>query len=78
MRILLVAIMFTLCGCETVGEIVREKKYAFDIYETQNANHRFGYSDDHDYVGYFVNGKFGKRSSTHTHTPFCIHVYEEE
>ncbi len=78
MRILLIAILFTLCGCETVGEIVREKKYAFDVYETKNAKHKFGYNDDYEYVGYIVKGKFGKKESIHIHTPYCIHQYKEE
>lgn len=80
MRILLIVlILMMLCGCETVGEIVREKKYAFDVYETENAKHKFGYNDDHEYVGYIVKGQFGKKTITHHHSTYCIHSkYKED
>ena len=80
MRILLIVLVLMLSGCETVGEIVREKKYAFDVYETKNAKHKFGYNDDHEYVGYIVKGKFGTKSGpAHTHSPYCMHSrFKEE
>ncbi len=78
MRTLLLCTMFMLGGCDTLGEIVREKKYSFDVYSTETARHGIGYNDDYDYVGYVVDGKFGKVSSKHIHNPFCIHQYREE
>ena len=62
MRILLLCTLFTLGGCETfgetVGEIVREKKYNIQVHETPNSKQKFGYNDDHDYVGFMIEGKF--------------------
>lgn len=80
MRILIIATLFMLSGCETVGEIIREKKYAFEVHETKNAKHKFGYNDDHEYVGYIVKGKFGKTSGpAHTHSSYCVHnLYKVE
>ena len=64
MRILFgIVALFILSGCESLGEVIREKKYSVNIHETKTAKtiskHKFGYSDDHDYVGYFVIGEFG-------------------
>ena len=58
MRILLIVLVLMLSGCETVGEIVREKKYAFEVHETPKSKQTFGYNDDHDYVGYMIEGEF--------------------
>lgn len=63
MRILFAIIaLMTLSGCESLGEVIREKKYNVNIHESKTAKHhskhKLGYNDDHDYVGYYVIGEF--------------------
>ena len=59
MRILFVTIMlFMLTGCDSLGEVIREKKYTLQIHETPNSKQTFGYNEDYDYVGFMVHGKF--------------------
>ena len=61
MRIILVLFVLTLlCGCESLGEIIREKKYSVQINETPHSKQAFGYNDDYEYVGFMVEGTFGK------------------
>lgn len=55
--------MFMLGGCESLGEIIREKKYNIKVHETPNTKQVFGYNDDHDYVGYMIQGEFGRTSN---------------
>ena len=60
MRILFAIIaLVTLSGCESLGEVIREKKYTVNLHETQNTKHKFGYDDDLNIVGYIVTGEFG-------------------
>ena len=60
MRILFTIIaLFILTGCESLGEVIREKKYTVNLHETQNAKHKLGYSDDLNIIGYIVIGEFG-------------------
>ena len=51
-----------LCGCESLGEVIREKKYSVDLHETKtpkhHSKHKIGYNDEYDYVGYYVVGEF--------------------
>jgi len=59
MRILLIVfVLLTLCGCESLSEFVREKKYNVKVYETPTSKQTLGYNDDYDYVGYMIEGKF--------------------
>ena len=60
MRILLLCTLFSLSGCESLGEVIREKKYNVNLHETPNSKQTFGYNDDYDYVGYMIEGEFGK------------------
>jgi ABC-type uncharacterized transport system auxiliary subunit len=61
MRILIVLVLLSmLCGCESLGEIIREKKYKVQVHETPNSKQTFGYNDDYDYVGFMIEGEFGK------------------
>jgi len=74
MRILFLLILFTtLCGCESLGEIIREKKYDVQLHETPNSKQSFGYNDDHDYVGFMMTGTFGNAPPKHEHTIRCAH-----
>lgn len=74
MRISIILItLFMLTGCESLGEIIREKKYAFKLHETKHSDHEFGFNDDHDYVGYMVHGSFGSAPNKHSHTLYCEH-----
>jgi hypothetical protein len=59
MRVLLLCTLFTLGGCESLGDIIREKKYNVKLHETSTSKQMFGYNDDFDYVGYMVEGEFG-------------------
>ena len=72
-RILIVAFLFTLSGCDSLGEIIREKKYTLQIHETPNSKQTFGYNDDLDYVGFMMHGKFGKAPEKHIHSDYCVH-----
>jgi len=78
MRILIIiATLFMLTGCESLGTVIKEKKYSIRIHETTKVKHAFGYYRKPDsYVGYNVSGKFGVKSVTHhhTHMPWCIHA----
>jgi len=59
MRVSIVLILLTiLSGCESLGEVIREKKYTLQIHETPNTKQTFGYNDDLDYVGFMVYGEF--------------------
>lgn len=62
MRILLLCSLLTLGGCgsfgDTVGEIIREKKYNIQVNQTPNSKQMFGYNDDYDYIGFMVEGQF--------------------
>jgi hypothetical protein len=63
MRILFAIIaLVTLSGCESLGEVIREKKYTVNLHETKTpkhtTKHKIGYNDDHDYVGYILVGEF--------------------
>lgn len=66
-------LLFILCGCDSLGEIIREKKYTVQLHETPNSKQSFGYNNDHDYVGFMVNGNFGARIYKHTHNANCSH-----
>jgi len=72
MRILFALIaLVTLNGCESLGEVIREKKYTVNLHETENAKHKFGYDDDNKYIGYIVTGEFGARIYKHEHSTYC-------
>lgn len=74
MRILFVIIaLVTLSGCETVGEMVREKKYTLQIHETPYSRQTFGYNDDYGYVGFMIHGSFGRAPPKHVHSLICKH-----
>lgn len=60
MRVLLLLTLMSLSGCESLGEVIKEKKYNVRIHETPNSKQMFGYNDDYDYVGFMIEGKFGK------------------
>lgn len=60
MRVLFIMMLFSLSGCESLGEIIREKKYNVKYHETPNTKQTFGYNDDYDYVGFMIDGEFGK------------------
>lgn len=77
MKILLAIIaLTTLGGCDSLGEIIREKKYTVQVHETPNSKQTFGYNEDHDYVGFMVHGKFGRVPPKHEHSLYCIHNTE--
>ena len=59
MRILLLCTLMSLSGCESLGEVIREKKYNVKIHETPQSKQTFGYNDDHVYIGYMIEGEFG-------------------
>jgi hypothetical protein len=52
--------LFSLSGCESLGDVIREKKYNVKVHETPNSKQTFGYNDDYDYVGFMIEGEFGK------------------
>ena len=63
MRILFAIIaLVTLGGCESLGEVIREKKYTVNLHETKTpkriTKHKLGYNDDLNYVGYIVISEF--------------------
>ena len=72
---LLITMIFVLCGCESVGDIIREKKYTLQIHEMPYSRQTFGYNTDYDYVGFMINGSFGSVGK-HTHTDNCSHSLE--
>ena len=79
MKLLFIVIAtFTLSGCDSLGEIIREKKYTLQIHETPNSKQTFGYNEDHDYVGFMVHGKFGATIDKHEHSAFCAHNTENK
>lgn len=79
MRILFTVIaLVTLSGCETISDMVREKKYSVQINETPNSVQTFGYNNDHDYVGFMMSGKFGNAPPKHVHTMTCVHKSENK
>jgi len=64
MRILFAIIaLVILGGCESLGEVIREKKYTVNLHETKTAKrttkHELGYNDDLNIIGYIVVGEFG-------------------
>jgi len=74
MRTLFIIIaLVTVSGCDTLGEVIREKKYTLQIHETPNSKQTFGYNDDYDYVGFMVSGKFGATIHKHEHNANCPH-----
>jgi hypothetical protein len=79
MKILpLIMILFVLCGCETIGDMVREKKYSLQIHETPYSVQTFGYNTDHDYIGFMMHGRFGKAPPKHVHSLHCKHNIENK
>lgn len=64
-----------MCGCESIGDIIREKKYTLQIHETPNTRQEFGYNDDYNYIGFMVHGRFGSKGK-HIHTDDCSHNLE--
>jgi len=62
MRIFFLCALLSLSGCESLGEVIREKKYNFQVHETKNEKHHtkqiFGYNDDLDYIGFMVESEF--------------------
>ena len=79
MRMLfIIIVLVTVSGCDTLGEIVREKKYTLQIHETPNSSQEFGYNDDYDYVGFMVSGKFGATIHKHEHSIHCEHNTENK
>lgn len=59
MRILFILIAISsLSGCDTLGEVIRDKKYTLQIHETLNSKQTFGYNDDYDYVGFMFHSEF--------------------
>lgn len=70
--------LILLTGCDSLGEIIREKKYTVNINETPNSRQEFGYNSDHDYVGFMMHGKFGKAPPKHEHFLNCEHDTENK
>ena len=60
MRVLLILMMFPLCGCESLGDVIREEKYTIQFNETPHTIQSFGYNDDLGYVGFMIEGEFGE------------------
>jgi len=76
MRIIFfIILLFVLGGCDTLGDIIREKKYTLRIHETPNSKQTFGYNNDYDYVGFMVHGVFGDEDK-HMHNDDCDHSLE--
>jgi hypothetical protein len=69
---LLITMLVVLCGCETVSDIVREKRYTIQINETPNSIQTFGYNTDHEYIGFMISGSFGEKG-VHKHSDNCSH-----
>ena len=79
MRFLFVIIaLVTLSGCETIGDMVREKKYSVQINQTPNSVQTFGYNTDHDYLGFMMHGSFGRAQPKHVHSLYCKHNTENK
>lgn len=77
MRLLFAIVsLFVLSGCDSLGEIIREKKYTLQIHETPNSKQEFGYNDDYDYVGFMMHGNFGATIYKHRHSDYCRHNIE--
>jgi len=76
MKLLILLPLLALSGCESLGEVIREKKYTVQVHETPNTRQEFGYNDDYDYVGFFVSGKFGATIHEHVHSIHCVHNTE--
>ncbi len=77
MRILFAIIaLTTLGGCDSLGEVIREKKYTLQVHETPNTKQTFGYNKDYDYVGFMIHGKFGATIHKHEHSVYCAHNNE--
>ena len=77
-RLFIIIALVTVSGCDSLGEIIREKKYTLQIHETPNSKQSFGYNDDLDYVGFMVHGKFGYAPPKHEHTVNCVHNIENK
>lgn len=75
MRLLILMSFTMLCGCDSLGEIIREKKYTLQVHETPNTKQEFGYNNDYGYVGFMINGTFGKEDK-HIHNDNCDHNLE--
>ena len=74
MRTSIILLMLPMLGgCDSLGEIIREKKYTLQIHETPNTRQTFGYNDDYDYVGFMVHGRFGATIYKHEHNASCSH-----
>lgn len=72
MKSLVIAVLlFTLVGCESLGEIIREEKYTVQFNETLNSKQSFGYNTDHDYMGFMISGSFGNAPPKHVHSIYC-------
>ena len=60
--LLVIIALFMLSGCESLGDVIREKKYNVKLHEAKTkkstSTHKLGYNDDYDYVGYMVEGNF--------------------
>ena len=79
MRILFAIVaLVILSGCETITDMVREKKYSVQINETPHSVQTFGYNTDHDYIGFMMHGRFGKAPTKHVHTMICKHNIENK
>ena len=77
-RLFIIIALVTVSGCDSLGEIIREKKYTLQIHETPNSKQTFGYNDDYDYVGFMVSGTFGKTDPIHEHSIHCVHNIENK
>jgi hypothetical protein len=77
-RLFIVIALVTVSGCDTLGEIIREKKYTMQIHETPNSKQEFGYNNDHDYVGFMMSGTWGKAPPKHVHSLNCEHNIENK
>ena len=73
MKLLLLISVLALSGCDTLGEVIREKKYTMQVHETANVKQEFGWNNDHDYLGFMVSGKFGATIHKHEHSLNCEH-----
>lgn len=73
MKLLILIPLLALTGCDSLGEIIRDKKYTMQVHETPNTKQEFGWNDDHDYVGFMMSGKFGHIPQKHVHSINCPH-----
>jgi len=69
----MIAMLFSVSGCDTLGEVIRDKKYTMQVHETPNSKQEFGWNNDHDYLGFMVSGKFGATIHKHEHSLYCEH-----